>query len=807
MKRIITFKKYFFYPLLAIFFLIISFFIINLNGSVEKVSAQTCPPGCYWNSGFQTCTGPGGCRPKGSGCYSGEEDWGAYCCDPCTASCGTCGNCDPYTNPGCPANYGSTNTGCSSTSISCTRYDDCGACGTTSGTCWLFKYTLAYAASTGGSLSGTTSQSVCRGSNGTAVTANPSSGYYFRIWSDNVTSNPRTDTNVTANKSVTAYFNGYPTAPTSLLAEGAANPTRVTDTTPEFSAIYNDPAPATNATHYRIQVNTNSSFSGTMMWDSGQTSVSAIANGTRSPDISYAGTALSLNGATYYWRIHFWDSYGAMGAWSATAQFTMNTPPSSPTSLQAEGATNPTGVTDTRPEFRAIFQDPNTGDTGNYYEINVNTNSSFTGTVMWNSGQVAMTATNIGSYSPYIEYAGTNPLALNGTTYYWRIRFTDNNGTVGAWSATAQFTMNTPPSANDPKVNNLVNPTGVITLTPSFTAAFQDTDTGDTGNYYEINVNTNSSFTGTVMWNSGQQSVSPIAIGATSPAITYGGTALSYNGATYYWRIRFTDNNGTVGSWSATAQFTMNSNPSSPTNLLTEGLTNPQNVSDMTPEFSAIFQDSDSGNTGIYYQIHVNTNSSFTGTSMWDSGKTSMSPTAIGARSPDISYAGTTLTQSGEIYYWRIKFWDNLNVEGEWSAVANFRVQRAPNAPTSLQVDGLTNPGYVLTLTPNFSARYNDVNGHAATAYEINVNTANDFSGTVMWNSGKQTTSVTEGSRSPNYTYAGTALQSDDTTYYWRIRFWDSDDLQGDWSATNTFVSRLNRQLLKGLQLKGLRVN
>lgn len=45
-----------------------------------------CPGNCSWNVGFEKCTGPGGCRLKGDGCTSGEEDWGSgYCCVPCTS--------------------------------------------------------------------------------------------------------------------------------------------------------------------------------------------------------------------------------------------------------------------------------------------------------------------------------------------------------------------------------------------------------------------------------------------------------------------------------------------------------------------------------------------------------------------------------------------------------------------------------------------------------------------------------------------------------------------------------------------------
>ncbi len=44
------------------------------------------------------------------------------------------------------------------------------------------------------------------GGDGTAVTAVPATGYHFVKWSDNSTENPRTDSNVTADISVTATF-------------------------------------------------------------------------------------------------------------------------------------------------------------------------------------------------------------------------------------------------------------------------------------------------------------------------------------------------------------------------------------------------------------------------------------------------------------------------------------------------------------------------------------------------------------------------------------------------------------------------
>ena len=72
----------------------------------------------------------------------------------------------------------------------------------------LFRspYTLTYTAGANGSISGTTPQTVACGSDGSAVTAVANTCYHFVNWSDGSTANPRTDTNVQANISVTANF-------------------------------------------------------------------------------------------------------------------------------------------------------------------------------------------------------------------------------------------------------------------------------------------------------------------------------------------------------------------------------------------------------------------------------------------------------------------------------------------------------------------------------------------------------------------------------------------------------------------------
>ena len=844
--------------------------------------------------------------------------------------------------------------------------------------------------------------------------------------------------------------NQAPSSPTNLLAEGVSNPTRVTDLTPEFSATYTDPD-SDDSSAYQIQVNTQSDFLGTTMWDSTKTSVTITSGNTLSPAVAYGNSNLSFNGTTYYWRIKFWDDSDAEGNWSVGPDtFQIDAAPGQPTNLTVEGATNPVGITEVLPEFQATFNDSD-GDNGTQYQIQVNTTSTFDGTSMWDSALQSMTSTANGTPCPIVTYDGLT-LSLDGTTYYWRIKFADEYGIVGEYSSgTNTFRMNTIPGLpTDLTTEQSTNPTGVIDTLPEFSAIFNDAD-GDNGTQYQIEVNTTSDFNvSNVVWDSGLQSMTSTANGVRSPEIPYGGTALPLDGRTYYWRIKFADEYGTVSSWSTgTNTFTMNTAPDTPTVLLTEGVSNPPYLNDLTPEFSAIFTDAN-GDTATHYQIQVNTNSTFSGTTLWDSTKLAFG-TAVtnGNRTPDISYAGTTLTYNDVKYYWRIKFWDDKGSESPWSLttglaassfedsvytglaglafsssglklyapnfaatstinqysisrafelgtvsnldyainiistpqgirfkpdgtkmylfdgvmdyirqytlstawdissysddsiflninspendpnrftisndgtkvyvigatsyiyqyncltawdmsscsysslsfntivqdsapqgitfnddgdfmyitgyisdtifqytlstawdistavyasksfyvgtqdttptivvfspegskmyliansdesiyqytlstpwdleVANFTMTDssaiAPDTPIELKTEGVSNPTSVTDLTPEFSAYYSDPNGNSAAYYEIEVNTAEDFTGTVMWDSNQQAITISNNSRSADIPYGGTTLDYTGTTYYWRIRFWDTDSNVSPWSEVKSTYS------------------
>jgi len=102
--------------------------------------------------------------------------------------------------------------------------------------------------------------------------------------------------------------------------------------------------------------------------------VSSCSEGTRCSDIVYNGGTLA-GSTTYYWRIRYYDDADGAGDWSAGSganyfSTAANSAPNAPQTPHCEGSTTPvTGVGDLTPEFSAIYDDDNTSDTAEYYEI------------------------------------------------------------------------------------------------------------------------------------------------------------------------------------------------------------------------------------------------------------------------------------------------------------------------------------------------------------------------------------------------------------------------------------------------------
>jgi len=137
-----------------------------------------------------------------------------------------------------------------------------------------------------------------------------------------------------------------PTAPTGLQVGGSQNPMNVTNQNPNFTAICNHPISGYVMNQYEVQISFDRTFA-SPFWDSTQLSMASCTQGSRSANLPYSGTALALDGKTYYWRVRFWDTAGTAGAWSTEyAFFDMNpTYDGTPTGCAIKEATNETSLT------------------------------------------------------------------------------------------------------------------------------------------------------------------------------------------------------------------------------------------------------------------------------------------------------------------------------------------------------------------------------------------------------------------------------------------------------------------------------
>ena len=261
--------------------------------------------------------------------------------------------------------------------------------------------------------------------------------------------------------------------------------------------------------------------------------------------------------------------------------------------------------------------------------------------------------------------------------------FADNSGTSNdpKLVVTHIVANENPIAPTSLETENQTNPTGLLDGAPEFSAIYNDPDEGDLAGDYQLQVSTSTDFT-TIYWDSGKTVLSTTTSeGSRSEEISYAGNSLA-SSTPYYWRIKFWDIYDEGIYSTTTASFSLNSAPSEPTNLLVEEELNVTGVIDKTPEFSAIYNDSDSNSFAKYYRIQVATSSDYWGYPYWDSTKTLLtSSTTPGNRISDISYSGNDLATS-TTYYWRIKFWDDGDFEGSWSTATSSLTTITPGIQT-----------------------------------------------------------------------------------------------------------------------------
>lgn len=451
-----------------------------------------------------------------------------------------------------------------------------------------------------------------------------------------------------------------PSAPTNLFTEGQTNPTDITDYAPEFSAIYQDSDDGDLALYYQLQVATSTSYWGAPIWDSAKTALNAsVTEGNRSEDIPYIGTALSPS-TTYYWRIKFWDQSDAAGDWSTdTASFSIASSGASLTPIY-KSVSNGSWVAGTS----IAINKPSGLEEGDLMVALIASEGSASAPSGWTAIDSALDQGYDVSLSVFGRIAESADVATSTYTF--------SGGSTVAVNASILRIANADLSSVDSSIvfksDWGSNPTSFSPgLTPSqpeslMVMAFHAITRAESYSGYTL-ASSSPSWTerfDTTYSGGGSSHMFAAATGSRATSTPTGAFSVS----------TAVPGTGEKGHGLLLAIYG-NAEPSAPTSLQTEDQTNPVNVTDETPEFSAIYQDLDDGDITAYYQLQVATSTDFTNP-FWDSSKTAITATTSeGSRIPDITYGGSALTRE-TTYYWRIKLWDDNNTEGAWSSTANF---------------------------------------------------------------------------------------------------------------------------------------
>ena len=232
------------------------------------------------------------------------------------------------------------------------------------------------------------------------------------------------------------------------------------------------------------------------------------------------GTSYSLSGlaegTTYYWRVRSGND-GGVSAWSAVRLFATRT--NTPNAPATPGLVSPVDGASGLPR-QVELKWRKTSATLVYYP-QIGQHPGFDSLAV-NPGGIAETTYAVTDLTP-------------GTTYYWRVR-SSNEGGESAWSPSRSFAT----QLAAPGVPNTSLPTSEssgVTTNPLL-AWNSVTDASS----YSVQVSTASTFNTLVVDQQGITELSFLVEGLNT-------------GTTYYWRVRATGSGG-IGAWSAVASFT-----------------------------------------------------------------------------------------------------------------------------------------------------------------------------------------------------------------------------------------------------------
>ena len=419
----------------------------------------------------------------------------------------------------------------------------------------------------------------------------------------------------------------------------------------------------------------------------------------------------TLPQGNYYWRVRSADAAGNWGDWTDGGVYTFTILPPIPSAPALISLETKTFTNDNTPVFNWEGVD------GAYqYQIQIDTSTKF-------SSAERQDAT----LDPGVRNYTAEPLADG--KYYWRVRTSNDNLEMGAWSKAWYFTVDTEATQTPVLVSYSEG-----AATPDSTPTFKVKKVAGAGQYV-FGVWDNADLLGDLIWTAQVSRVSvtiPIA-----DALDYG---------EYYWAAKTFDLAGNDSGWSEARK------------LLVTYLKSPAPdsfITNTTPKFAWAGVP---GATAYWLEVSLNPDLS--------SPLISEQSIAAGAQS-FIVPAGSALTPGD--YYWRMKYQQD-GFWSDYSMIWKFTV--TPPAPVPPVLDAPA--ANFLTASPEVDFTW--LEAVSAEGYQIQIDDDAKFRSPV----------VDEVLAAGVREYGSTSFA--DGKYFWRVRSRNEYGAAGAWSRARSFV-------------------
>jgi PKD repeat protein len=302
------------------------------------------------------------------------------------------------------------------------------------------------------------------------------------------------------------------------------------------SSGFTDPDAGDTHAASQWQIRTSSGDYSSPLYDSGTDVSNLTSIVVPSGELDYS--------TIYYWHVRYQDNNLEWSAWSAETSFTTgsapNLPPNTPSNDSPANGAPDQSLTPTLTS--SGFTDPDAGDTHVASRWQIRTSSGSYSAPVLDRVEVVGILT---------EYTLTQLDALSySTTYYWHVSYQDNHGTWSENSTEWSFTTAAPPSQLPNQPSN-VSPTNgeTVSLTPTLeSSAFSDPDAADTHAASQWQITTTAGNYSSPVYDS--ITYYPDLTSKVVPS-----DELDYS-TTYYWHVRYQDNQETWSEWSVETSFT-----------------------------------------------------------------------------------------------------------------------------------------------------------------------------------------------------------------------------------------------------------